>query len=155
MSRSQSAGVLAFRRRDDEIEVFLVHPGGPFWQRKDDGVWSIPKGEFEEGETPEAAARREFLEETGFELPHVLLALTPIVQSRSKVVHPFAVEVELDPGALKSNTFTVEWPPRSGSMREFPEADRAAWFRIADARRKILAGQWPILTELVERLDRR
>jgi predicted NUDIX family NTP pyrophosphohydrolase len=155
MSRSQSAGVLAFRRRDDEIEVFLVHPGGPFWQRKDDGVWSIPKGEFEEGETPEAAARREFLEETGFELPHVLLALTPIVQSRSKVVHPFAVEVELDPGALKSNTFTVEWPPRSGAMREFPEADRAAWFRIADAQRKILAGQWPILTELVERLDRR
>jgi predicted NUDIX family NTP pyrophosphohydrolase len=155
MSRSQSAGVLAFRRRDDEIEVFLVHPGGPFWQRKDDGVWSIPKGEFEEGETPEAAARREFLEETGFELPHALLALTPIAQSRSKVVHPFAVEVELDPGALKSNTFTVEWPPRSGAMREFPEADRAAWFRIADARRKILAGQWPILTELVERLDRR
>lgn len=155
MPRLQSAGVLAFRRRKGELEVFLVHPGGPFWQRKDDGAWSIPKGELGENEAPETAARREFAEETGLVLPEPLIALTPIVQSRSKVVHPFAVEAELDPGALESNTFTVEWPPRSGVMREFPEADRAAWFSIADAHRKILAGQRPILTELVERLDRR
>jgi len=154
MSRLQSAGVLAFRRRNGQLEVFLVHPGGPFWQRKDDGAWSIPKGEFDESEAPEAAARREFAEETGLALPEALIALTPIVQSRSKIVHPFAVEAELDPGALKSNTFRVEWPPHSGVMREFPEADRAAWFAIADARRKILAGQRPIITELAERLDR-
>jgi predicted NUDIX family NTP pyrophosphohydrolase len=155
MPRLQSAGVLAFRRRKGELEVFLVHPGGPFWQRKDDGAWSIPKGELGENEAAETAARREFAEETGLALPEPLIALTPIVQSRSKVVYPFAVEAELDPGALKSNTFTIEWPPRSGVMREFPEADRAAWFSIADAQRKIVAGQRPILTDLVERLDRR
>jgi len=154
-ARAQSAGVLAFRRRGSDVEVFLVHPGGPFWQRKDDGAWSIPKGEFDEGEAPAAAARREFAEETGFALPHDLLTLTPIAQSRSKVVHPFAVEVDLDPDALQSNTFTVEWPPHSGVMREFPEADRAAWFAMADAHRKILKGQRPILAELVDRLSRR
>jgi predicted NUDIX family NTP pyrophosphohydrolase len=155
MPRVQSAGVLAFRRRKDELEVFLVHPGGPFWQRKDDGAWSIPKGELGENEAPETAARREFAEETGLVLPEPLIALTPIVQSRSKVVHPFTVEAELDPDALESNTFTVEWPPRSGVMREFPEADRAAWFPIADAHRKILAGQRAILTELAERFSRK
>lgn len=155
MPRLQSAGVLAFRRRNGEIEVFLVHPGGPFWQRKDDGAWSIPKGELGENEAPETAARREFAEETGLVLPEPLIALTPIVQSRSKVVHPFTVEAELDPDALESNTFTVEWPPRSGVMREFPEADRAAWFPIADAHRKILAGQRAILTELAERFSRK
>ena len=154
MPRSQSAGVIAFRWRGDELEVFLVHPGGPFWQRKDEGAWSIPKGEFSEIETPEAAARREFSEETGFLLPQDLLALTPIVQSRSKVVHPFAVEADLDPDALRSNTFALEWPPRSGAMREFPEADRAAWFTIPEAHRKIIAGQRPILDELAERMKR-
>src|SRR6185295_17274926 len=109
MARSQSAGVLLFRRRGRSLEVFLVHPGGPFWQRKDDGAWSIPKGEFSEEESPEAAARREFLEETGFALPAQLIALTPIVQSRSKVVHPFAVEADFDAKALRSNTFQLEW----------------------------------------------
>ena len=154
MPRLQSAGVIAFRRREGEIEVFLVHPGGPFWERKDDGAWSIPKGEFGEGESPEATARREFVEETSFTLPDPLIALTPIAQSRGKVVHPFAVEVELDAGALRSNTFELEWPPRSGIKREFAEVDRAAWFTIADARRKILAGQRPILDELVDRTRR-
>ena len=152
MPRLHSAGVLAYRTHNGTLEVLLVHPGGPFWQRKDDGAWSIPKGEFSEGELPEAAARREFVEETGATLPDQLIALTPIAQSKGKVVHPFAVEVDLDADALKSNTFTLEWPPRSGIMREFPEIDRAAWYAVADAERKIIAGQRPILNELVERL---
>ena len=152
MPRLQSAGVIAFRRREGELEVFLVHPGGPFWQRKDDGAWSIPKGEFGEDEAPEAAARREFTEETGLTLPGQLIALTPIAQSRGKVVHPFAVEADLDADAIRSNTFELEWPPRSGVKREFPEVDRAAWFGIADAHRKILPGQRPILDEVVERI---
>ena len=154
MPRPQSAGVIAFRRREAGLEVFLVHPGGPFWQRKDDGAWSIPKGEFDQDEAPEAAARREFAEETGFTLPDQLTAMTPIGQSRGKVVHPFAVEVELDADAIRSNTFELEWPPRSGTKREFPEVDRAAWFGIADAQRKIIAGQRPILEELVGRVER-
>ena len=150
----QSAGVLVYRRRNGAPEVLLVHPGGPFWQRKDDGAWSIPKGEFSGDELPEAAARREFTEETGATLPDHLIALTPIAQSRGKVVHPFAVEADIDADALRSNTFTLEWPPRSGTMREFPEIDRAAWYSLADAQRKIIAGQRPILTELAERLTR-
>jgi len=152
MPRLQSAGVIAFRRHELALQVFLVHPGGPFWQRKDDGAWSIPKGEFDEGEAPEAAARREFAEETGFTLPDRLIALTPIAQSRGKVVHPFAVEADLEADAIRSNTFELEWPPRSGIKRVFPEVDRAAWFGIADAHRKILAGQRPILDGLVERM---
>jgi len=154
MSRLQSAGVLVYRRRNDALEVLLVHPGGPFWQRRDDGAWSIPKGEFSEDELPEAAARREFTEETGATLPDHLIALTPIAQSRGKVVHPFAIEADIDADALRSNTFTLEWPPRSGNMREFPEIDRAVWYSVADAKRKIIAGQRSILTELVERLKR-
>jgi predicted NUDIX family NTP pyrophosphohydrolase len=154
MPRLQSAGVIAFRRREGGLEVFLVHPGGPFWQRKDDGAWSIPKGEFDEDEAAEVAARREFAEETGCTLPDQLIALTPIAQSRGKVVHPFAVETDLDADAIRSNTFELEWPPRSGVRREFPEVDRAAWFGIADAHRKILAGQRPILDELVEQVKR-
>jgi predicted NUDIX family NTP pyrophosphohydrolase len=152
LPRLQSAGVLAYRRRNGALEVLLVHPGGPFWQRKDDGAWSIPKGEFSGDELPEAAARREFTEETGATLPDQLIALTPIAQSRGKVVHPFAVEADIDADALRSNMFTLEWPPRSGVMREFPEIDRAAWYSLADAQRKIIAGQRPILTELAERL---
>ena len=154
MSRLQSAGVLVYRRRNDALEVLLVHPGGPFWQRRDDGAWSIPKGEFSEDELPEAAARREFTEETGVTLPDHLIALTPIAQSRGKVVHSFAIEADIDADALRSNTFTLEWPPRSGNMREFPEIDRAVWYSVADAKRKIIAGQRSILTELVERLKR-
>ena len=154
MSRLQSAGILVYRRRNDALEFLLVHPGGPFWQRRDAGAWSIPKGEFSEGESPEAAARREFTEETGAMLLDHLIALTPIAQSRGKMVHPFAVEADIDADTLRSNTFTLEWPPRSGIMREFPEVDRAAWYSLADAQRKIIAGQRPILIELVERLKR-
>jgi predicted NUDIX family NTP pyrophosphohydrolase len=148
MARAQSAGVLMFRRRNASPEVLLVHPGGPFWQRKDDGAWSIPKGEFLDGEAADAAARREFAEETGSALPGELLPLTPVKQPSGKVVHPFAIEGDLDPASIRSNTFALEWPPRSGIMREFPEVDRAGWFTVADARRKLIAGQRPILDEL-------
>ena len=153
MARIESAGVLAFRRRGDALEVLLVHPGGPYWQRKDDGAWSIPKGEFVSGESAEAAARREFAEETGTPLLHnELMSLTPIKQRSGKIVHPFAVETDIDASAVRSNTFVMEWPPRSGTMREFPEVDRAEWFGVDEARRKILPAQRPIIDELVARV---
>ena len=148
MARLQSAGVVLFRRRQDRVEVLLVHPGGPFWTRKDAGAWSIPKGEFDADEAPAAAARREFREETGVALTAELIALTPVAQSRGKTVHAFAAEADLDPALVASNTFTLEWPPRSGRMQTFPEIDRAAWFALDEARTKIVAGQRPILDDL-------
>ena len=148
MARARSAGVILYRRRDDRVEVLLVHPGGPFWAKKDAGAWSIPKGEFDETETPEMAARREFEEETGIALTAELLALAPVAQSRGKTVHAFAAEADLDPTSISSNTFTLEWPPRSGRMQVFPEIDRAAWFSLDEARTKIVAGQRPILDDL-------
>jgi predicted NUDIX family NTP pyrophosphohydrolase len=151
----QSAGVLLYRYRGGAPEFLLVHPGGPFWQRKDDGAWSLPKGEFDEGELAEAAARREFAEETGFTLDTALEALTPVRQRSGKVIHPFAAQYDIDAGAIHSNTFTLEWPPRSQTMREFPEVDRAAWLDFETAARKILAGQRPILDELARRLKER
>jgi len=148
-----SAGVVLYRRgAGGDVEFLLVHPGGPFWQRKDDGAWSIPKGEFAEGELPEAAARREFAEETGTPLSIALQPLTPVRQKSGKMIHPFAGEGDLDADAITSNTFRMEWPPRSGRAREFPEVDRAAWFDLATALRKIIAGQQPILMELARRL---
>ena len=154
MSRKSSAGVLLYRFRDGRIEVLLVHPGGPFWQRKDEGAWSLPKGEFDEGEEPEAAARREFAEETGLTLDVDLTPLTPARQRSGKIVHPFAGEAELDVGAIRSNLFPMEWPPKSGKMQEFPEVDRAEWFDFETAARKINPGQRPILAELETRLQR-
>ena len=150
MARARSAGVILYRRRDDRVEVLLVHPGGPFWAKKDAGAWSIPKGEFDETETPETAARREFEEETGIALTAELLALAPVAQSRGKTVHAFAAEADLDPASISSNTFTLEWPPRSGRMQAFPEIDRAAWFALDEARTKIVAGQRAILDALAE-----
>jgi predicted NUDIX family NTP pyrophosphohydrolase len=152
MPRAQSAGVLLYRRRGPAVEVLLVHPGGPFWSRKDEGAWSIPKGEFDDAEVPATAARREFTEETGQHLTGDLTPLTPVRQSRGKIVHPFAIEGDLDPAAIMSNTFTLEWPPRSGRMQSFPEIDRAAWFTLDEAARRIVAGQRAILDELRERL---
>ena len=152
MARAQSAGVVLYRRRGNGFEVLLVHPGGPFWARRDEGAWSIPKGEFQAGEAPADAARREFTEETGLDLPADLLPLTPVAQSRGKTVHPFAVEGEIDPAAVTSNAFTLEWPPHSGRIESFPEIDRAAWFSLDEARRRIVAGQRPILDELRVRL---
>ena len=153
MPKTRSAGVILYRRQHDRVEVLLVHPGGPFWAKKDAGAWSIPKGEFDETETPEIAARREFAEETGVALTTELTALAPVAQSRGKIVHAFAAEADLDPERISSNTFTLEWPPRSGRIQAFPEIDRAAWLSLDEARTKIVAGQRPILDELARRVS--
>jgi predicted NUDIX family NTP pyrophosphohydrolase len=147
MSRT-SAGLLLYRRRDDALEVFLVHPGGPFWARKDAGSWSIPKGEIDPMEKPLAAARREFTEETGLSVEGAFRPLAPITQAGGKIVQAWAVEGDVDPTALQSNTFSMEWPPRSGRQQTFPEVDRAAWFPIDVARRKINPAQAALLDEL-------
>jgi predicted NUDIX family NTP pyrophosphohydrolase len=152
----QSAGLLMFRRRAGELEVFLVHPGGPFWAKKDAGAWSIPKGEYDEGEEPLMAARREFGEETGFAIPSVeeggFLALGSVKQAGGKVVTAWGFEGECDPAALVSNLCRIEWPPRSGRFQEFPEADRGEWFPLAEAQERILKGQLPFLARLEEHM---
>jgi predicted NUDIX family NTP pyrophosphohydrolase len=150
----RSAGILLYRRRGGAIEVLLVHPGGPFWARKDEGVWSIPKGEYAADEDPLAAARREFAEETGTRIDGGAIALGSFRQSTAKTVDAWAIEGEFDPATLRSNTFSLEWPPRSGKVREVPEVDRAAWFTPEEAARKLLKGQRPILEALLERLSR-
>ena len=152
MPRKQSAGLLLFRRRAGAIEVLLVHPGGPFWARKDDGAWSIPKGEIDEHEDALAAARREVQEETGACPSGPFLALPSIHQTGGKVVHVWAVESDFDTTSLTSNLFEMEWPPKSGHRRSFPEVDRADWFDLATAARKILASQMAALQHLEKRL---
>lgn len=147
----QSAGLLLYRRRAGHLEVFLVHPGGPFWKNKDEGAWSIPKGEYSMGEDPLAAARREFREETGFTVEGDFIPLTPVTQAGGKVVQAWALAGDCDPQKIRSNTFTLEWPPRSGKIREFPEVDRAGWFDLDTARKKINRAQVTFLDEL-ERL---
>jgi predicted NUDIX family NTP pyrophosphohydrolase len=145
----RSAGILLYRRRGGVLEVLLVHPGGPLWARRDAGAWSIPKGEHGDGEDPVAVALRELEEETGHRLPAVdLLPLGEVRQGGGKLVTAWAAPGDLDPAAITSNTFTMEWPPRSGRSREFPEVDRAGWFDPATAREKLLAAQ----AELVDRL---
>ena len=146
-----SAGLLVYKQDSAGLRVFLVHPGGPYWARKDEGVWSIPKGEFAEGEDPLAAARREFLEETGQAVEGRFLELSPSRQPSRKVLHIFAIEGDADTN-IRSNEFEIEWPPRSGRLQRFPEVDRAAWFTIDEARRRIQRGQIPILDELTRRL---
>ena len=153
-----SAGILLYRRRSGELEVLLAHPGGPYWVKRDLGAWTIPKGEIGTGEDPLAAARREFAEETGVIPGEPALALAPIRQRAGQVVHAWAIEGDCDAGAITSNRFTVEWPPRSGKTAEFPEIDRAGWFTLDEARRRILEAQVPLLDELQQRLgapDRR
>ena len=152
MAGTSSAGLLLYRIRHAAIEVLLVHPGGPYWKTKDDGAWSIPKGEFSPAEDPLVAARREFFEETGVAIEGDLRALKPIQQSGGKIVHAWAVEGDLDPTTIVSNTFEIEWPPRSGRLQSFPEIDRAAWFALPEATRKILRGQMPLLEELAQML---
>lgn len=131
-----------------EIEVLLVHPGGPFWRNKDLGAWSIPKGEYEDGQDAEAAARREFAEELGLEVAEPLTALDQVKQRGGKIVTAFAVELDVDTRNVRSNTFEIEWPPRSGKRQELPEIDRAAFFTLDEARRKINEGQRPLLDRL-------
>ena len=136
-----------YRSRAGQVEVFLTHPGGPFWARKDEGAWAIPKGEFTE-EDPFAAAKREFQEETGFPASGDFRPLEPIKQAGGKIVHAWAVEGNCDADAVQSNTYKVEWPPHSGQWRTFPEVDRAAWFPLPTAREKILKSQLPLLDQL-------
>ncbi len=143
-----SAGLLLFRRGEHGLEVLLVHPGGPFWAKKDAGAWSIPKGELADGEDPLVAARREFREETGARADGAAVPLAPIRQAGGKWVHAWAVRGEFDPAALSSNTFAIEWPPRSGRRQTFPEVDRAAWFTLPEARCRILESQAPLLAGL-------
>jgi predicted NUDIX family NTP pyrophosphohydrolase len=149
----QSAGILMFRRRGRAIELLLVHPGGPYWAKKDDGAWSIPKGLFEDGEDALAAAGREFEEETGMRPAGPFTDLGVFRQPGGKRVFAFAAEGELDPANFRSNSFSMEWPPRSGRMRDFPEADRADWFSPQDALVKVTKGQRPIIDALLARLE--
>jgi predicted NUDIX family NTP pyrophosphohydrolase len=152
---ARSAGILLFRRGAAGPEVLLVHPGGPFWARKDHGAWSIPKGEHGDDEAPLDCARREFAEETGTVLPEgALVALGEVRQRGGKRVLVWAAEGDLDPASVRSNTFEIEWPPRSGRRQEFPEIDRAAWFGLEEARERLLAAQAPFLDRLGEFLAR-
>lgn len=146
-----SAGLLMYRQRD-QLQVLLVHPGGPFFRNKDEGAWTIPKGEVQPGEEPLAAARREFLEETGFAASEPFTPLQPIKQKGGKVVHAWATTGDLDPAAVRSNTFQLEWPPKSGRLAEFPEIERAEWFGIDDARQKLNPAQVALVDELVAQL---
>ncbi|RPH36257.1 MAG: NUDIX domain-containing protein [Chloroflexi bacterium] len=150
----RSVGLLLYRRRPDACEVFLIHPGGPFWRAKDSGAWSIPKGEPSSDEDLLDAARREFAEETGFRISGDFLPLAPIKQRGGKIIGAWAVEGDCDPTEIRSNTFTTEWPPHSGHVRAFPEVDRAAWFTIDDARGRITEGQRGFLDQLSQLLSR-
>jgi len=148
MAGRQSAGILLYRKTGHTIAVFLVHPGGPFWKNKDEGAWTIPKGEFTNEEEALAAAIREFREETGFELKGEFLPLTPIVQKGGKKVYGWALAGDIDAKALQSNTFSMEWPPKSGRQTAFPEVDRGEWFTLIQARAKINTAQLGFLEEL-------
>lgn len=148
-----SAGILLYRIRDGDLEVFLVHPGGPYWKNKDAGAWSIPKGEFDEGADPLASAQREFHEETGSRVSGEFVALTPLKQPSGKLVHAWAVRGDIDAASIASNTFSMEWPPRSGKQQSFPEVDRGEWFSVSAAREKLLRGQRGFLDQLESRFD--
>ena len=147
-----SAGILLYRFKNKLIEVFLVHPGGPFWAKKDLGAWSIPKGEFTDDEDPLDAAKREFEEETGMQISGNFIALTPVRQKSGKIVYAWAMQKEIDPIEITSNTFEMEWPPRSGQFKKFPEVDRAGWFNIGEAKQKINSAQAGLIDELVLKL---
>jgi predicted NUDIX family NTP pyrophosphohydrolase len=148
----RSAGLMMYRRREGLLEVFLVHPGGPFWAKKDLGVWSIPKGEYLDSEDPLDAAKREFTEETGFTAMGDFISLGEVRQRSGKIVAAWAFEGDADPARLKSNSFEMEWPPRSGRRIEVPEVDRGEWLSIEAARARILSGQLPLLDALASRI---
>lgn len=147
--RKTSAGILMFKRVADDLFVLLAHPGGPFWKNRDAGAWTIPKGELDDGEDASAAARREFIEEIGIDPGGELEPLGEIMQKGGKRVIAFAAEGDFDVATLRSNTFEIEWPPRSGRLQEFPEVDRAAWMTVAEARKKILPSQVELLHRLL------
>jgi predicted NUDIX family NTP pyrophosphohydrolase len=155
MAKPISAGILLYRIRGGALEVFLVHPGGPYWHNKDLGAWSIPKGLLEEGDDELAAAKREFEEETGSPVDGEFIALGSLKQPSGKSVHAWAVEGDIDASSIESNTFAMEWPPRSGKMQEFPEVDRGGWFTLAAARARMLNGQRGFLERLEKLLESR
>jgi predicted NUDIX family NTP pyrophosphohydrolase len=148
----QSSGILLYRLSNSILEVFLVHPGGPFWARKDLHAWSIPKGEFTDEEDPLSAALREFEEETGIHLTGHFTALSPVIQKGGKKVYCYSCEGNLDPDKIRSNTFEMEWPPKSGKKQFFPEIDRGEWFEVATGKLKIIESQAAFIDELVEKL---
>lgn len=150
--KKRSAGILAWRRRPDGPEFFLVHPGGPFWKNKDDGAWSIPKGEIDPDEEPLSAAQREFQEETGQKIGGTFTPLPPVTIASGKAIEAWTIEHDLDASAIVSNTFEMEWPPRSGRKQAFPEVDRAAWFSGPIALQKITPGQVPLLVQVLDQL---
>jgi predicted NUDIX family NTP pyrophosphohydrolase len=149
---SQSAGILLYRVIDTHIEFFLVHPGGPFWQKKDLGAWTIPKGEFTAAENALAAAKREFEEETGLTLTGDFIKLSPVKQKAGKLIHAWALEGDIDASSISSNTFNLEWPPKSGKWKEFPEVDKAEWFALDMAKEKINPAQASFIDELLQKL---
>jgi predicted NUDIX family NTP pyrophosphohydrolase len=152
----RSAGILMFKGRGRALRLLLAHPGGPFWAKKDEGAWSIPKGEYDESEDPLVVARREFEEELGSPVPTGgVIELGELVQPSRKQITAYAIEGDFDPSSLKSNLFAMEWPPRSGTMQSFPEVDRAEWFTPEEARTKILPGQRPFIERLVQCLGER
>ena len=152
MPRKLSAGLLLYRFEQASLQVFLVHPGGPFFAHKDEGAWSIPKGEYQQGDDPLATAKREFHEETGSDVTGSFHALSPLTQPNGKVVSAWAVESDIDEATVKSNTFSLEWPPRSGKRQECPEVDRGAWFDVPTARTKLQPGQRGFLDQLQQLL---
>jgi len=145
----KSAGILLYRIKNKILEVLLVHPGGPFWLKKDEGAWTIPKGELNDNEEPFDAAVREMKEETGVILKGDFIELTPVTQKGGKLVYAWANEHDVDPSEIKSNEFEIEWPPKSGKKRSFPEIDKADWFNIKTAKEKINSGQVPLIEELI------
>jgi predicted NUDIX family NTP pyrophosphohydrolase len=153
LAKKTSAGIVLYRTRPQGLEIFLVHPGGPFWAKKDLGAWSIPKGEVEDGADPLASAKREFHEETGSPVSGRFIELVSLRQPGGKLVHAWAVEGDIDAGSITSNLFSMEWPRRSGVQREFPEVDRGQWFSVAEAMEKLLPGQRGFLVELQEKLS--
>jgi predicted NUDIX family NTP pyrophosphohydrolase len=148
-----SAGILLYRYRHGVLQVFLVHPGGPFWVNKDAGAWSIPKGLYQDGEDPLAAARREFSQETGFEIDGDFIELGELRQPSKKIVRAWAIEGDIDATRITSNRFALEWPPHSGQQQEFPEVDKGEWFGLQTAGRKIIKGQAPFLDRLQSKLE--
>ncbi|HMA85707.1 MAG TPA: NUDIX domain-containing protein [Desulfosalsimonadaceae bacterium] len=148
----KSAGIFMYRFREMKLQVFLVHPGGPFWSRKDKAAWSIPKGEFDDLEAPLEAAKREFQEETGMPVTGDFINLGEIKQPGRKIIYVWAVEGDCDPAAIKSNTFEMQWPPNSGKYKSFPEVDRAGWFSLGAAREKLHKGQVVLIDRLAEKL---
>lgn len=144
----KSAGLLLYRKQNNKLEVLLVHPGGPFWAKKDEGAWSIPKGEMEPDGDPLAAAIRETEEETGIKTSGEFIELTPVKQKSGKWVYAWALQKDIDTATINSNQFELEWPPKSGTKKLFPEIDKAAWFTLAEAKKKMINGQIGLLTEL-------